>query len=93
MTVQKGFVLRKAGSAYWLLDVRDAKASYRKPLQMNETGAEIYQKYAEGLSTEEIAKDLGGEYGIDFSQTFADVRAFAGQLADYGALSSTEAEK
>ena len=80
-----GYQLRHAAGYYWLLDMRQAGIPYRPPLPINEIGADIWRLIAEqGMSREDAAKALSGEYGVAPSVLKNDIDAFLAQLAKSG---------
>ena len=74
------YQLRFAAGTYWLLDMEQEGAAYRKPFLLNETAAEIWKRYAAGETEESIAKWLQQEYAIDKQAAEEDVRDFLRQL-------------
>ena len=53
------FQLRHAAGLYWLLDMEQDAGSYKKPLAMNEMGAEIFKLMQDGKTNLQIAEILG----------------------------------
>lgn len=78
-------VLRKAAGEFWLIDTSQKTIEYRKPLQINEVGAQIYTLYAKGKSSDDIVNSLSSEYKVEKSVLERDVKAFLDKLKAYGA--------
>jgi hypothetical protein len=57
---------------------------YKRPMEMNEIGAEIWQMLTEGYTTEQMVQRLTGEYDADESEIRQDVLAFKKGLLTYG---------
>ena len=80
----QGFVLRKAGGMRTLLDLRDPEVSYKKPLQLNETGADLWERLQLGLTPDAIADEIAGEYDISREDALSDILMFVNNLKDFG---------
>lgn len=78
------YQLRKAAGMYWILDMEQEGAPYRKPVPVNEMGAAIWKLLAQGYEEKKIAEILCGEYGIKEEETLADVLQFRKQLKEWG---------
>lgn len=83
---EQHYQLRFAAGAYWLLDMTQEGAAYRKPLMLNETAAQIWKRYAAGESEESIAGWLEQEYAIEKTDAERDVRDFLHRLGQTGIL-------
>ncbi len=79
-----GFVLRHAAGVWNLLDLTHPEIAYKEPLQINDTGAEIWRKLCEGFSVTEIAESFSGAYEISKEEAHADVCEFVNKLKAYG---------
>lgn len=60
--IDNRYQLRYAAGMYFLLDMEQSRDTYKRPLQMNSTGALIIEKLLEGLSKEEVVDCLYEEY-------------------------------
>ena len=83
---QTRYQLRKAAGSYWLRDMEQTADFYRKPLQLNETGADIWNLYVLGKSHDEIVEILVGEYGVEKCELQEDVAAFFKMLQECNVL-------
>ncbi len=76
--------LRQAAGVYWLLDVAQPGFPYRRPLQMNEVGADIWKLLEAGCAEEDLVQKLLSEYEVDPCVLREDVEAFLQMLTQYG---------
>ena len=76
--------LRYAAGLYWLLDTEQPGVPYKKPLSMNEVGADIFRMMVNGMDREQIVETLCREYQMPRSVILPDVEQFHAQLAEYG---------
>ena len=53
---KKKYQLRKAAGIYWLMDMEQEGIPYRKPIPVNDTGADIWTLHEAGKSKDEIAE-------------------------------------
>lgn len=86
------YQLRHAAGMYWLLDTCQEGVHYKKPLSMNEVGADIWEMMVQGLDKEQIVKALCQEYQVASEVVLHDVEQFQAQLAEYGIDMSDDAE-
>lgn len=78
------YQLRYAAGTYWLLDTWQEGVPYRKPLTMNEVGADIWQMMEQSCSREQIVDALCREYQVNREVIEQDVERFMAQLEEYG---------
>ncbi|MCH5337570.1 MAG: PqqD family protein [Acetatifactor sp.] len=78
------YQLRYAAGTYWLLDTWQEGVPYRKPLTMNEVGADIWQMMEQRCSREQIVDALCREYQVNREVIEQDVERFMAQLEEYG---------
>lgn len=78
------FQLRHAAGLYWLLDMEQDAGSYKKPLAMNEMGAEIFKLMQEGKTNLQIAEILMGRYSSKPEDVLSDIVGFELQLKSFG---------
>lgn len=84
MNQRERYQLRYAAGQYWLLDMKQQLGAYKRPMSMNEMGAQIWQMLRDGLDDAQIAAGLGQEYDADLAEIQQDVMQFRQQLIDYG---------
>ncbi|MBR4341763.1 MAG: PqqD family protein [Lachnospiraceae bacterium] len=84
------FQLRKAVGLYWLIDMEQDIGQYKKPLPMNETGAEIYKLMEKGKTNLQIAEILVDRYNSKPEDVLSDIVGFEMQLKEFGYKPITE---
>ena len=85
------FQLRHAAGIYWLLDMEQEIGTYKKPLPMNEAGAEIFKLMQEGKNSLQIAEILVGRYSSKPEDVLSDILGFEIQLRDFGYVPENKA--
>lgn len=78
------YMLRKAAGSYWLLDMEQDGKQYKEPLELNESGAKIWELAYEGKSESAIAEYITEQYGIELAEAKEDVRQFLAGLEVVG---------
>lgn len=78
------YQLRYAAGQYWLLDTWQEGVPYRRPLIMNEVGADIWRMMQQGCSREQIVDVLSREYQIGTNVVEQDLERFQAQLTEFG---------
>lgn len=86
------YQLRYAAGLYWLLDTWQEGVPYKRPLTMNEVGADIWRMMEKGYSCEQIVNVLSREYQISSEVVEQDLKQFQAQLAEFG-IEETEENK
>lgn len=80
----KGFVLRHAAGMYNILNINHPNVAYVKPLQINETAAEVFLGLENGETLKDIAEKFVNEYQIGFDEAINDVNEIMDQFKKYG---------
>ena len=78
------YQLRYAAGQYWLLDTLQEGVPYKRPLIMNEVGADIWRMVEQGYSRTQIVDVLSREYQISDEVVEQDLAQFLAQLAEFG---------
>ncbi|MCH5340519.1 MAG: PqqD family protein [Acetatifactor sp.] len=86
------YQLRYAAGQYWLLDTWQEGVPYKRPLTMNEVGADIWRMMEQGCSQKHIVDVLGREYQVSSEVVEKDLEQFLAQLAEFG-IEETEENK
>lgn len=76
--------IRKAAGSYWLLDMEQPGDHYTEPIELNESGARIWELASRGLAVPAIAEELAGQYGVDMKIVKEDVMQFLAGLEAVG---------
>lgn len=84
MSKNERYQLRHAAGMYWLLDMQQPGVPYKKPIAINEMGAQIWKLMQEEKEDEAIAKTLSASYGVSQEVILEDVKGFRKQLKDAG---------
>ena len=79
-----GYQLRYAGGRYYLLDMGQLGVPYKRPMELNDIGAQIWQMLAEGYTGDVIAERLASEYNAKVEDVRKDVLQFQKSLLTYG---------
>ena len=80
----KQYQLRHVAGRYYLLDMEQSGMPYKRPMEMNAIGAEIWNLIQEGYTAEEIAQKLAEEYEANVTDIREDVLQFQKSLTMYG---------
>ncbi len=76
--------IRKAAGSYWLLDMEQSGKYYIEPIELNESGAKIWELASRGWDVSKIAEYLAGQYEMDAETVKEDVRQFFAGLETAG---------
>lgn len=78
--LKERFQIRQAAGEYWLLDMQQDGRNYKRPIRLNQMGAEVVRLLLEQKSREEIAELLGKQYGVESKVILDDMEDFFNQL-------------
>lgn len=84
------YKVRKAAGSYWLLDMEQDGKYYREPIELNESGAAIWEFASRGWDVPAIAERLAGQYGIGTETVKEDVLQFLKGLEAVGVSIETK---
>lgn len=76
--------IRRAAGSYWLLDMAQSGENYIEPVELNESGARIWELASQGADVLAIAEELAGQYGMDIETVKEDVLQFLAGLEAAG---------
>lgn len=77
------YQLRQAAGSYWILDMWQEGLAYKKPLAINEVGADIWKMLEKHKTNEEIASFLCGKYRVEPEEVMTDIVQFQEKLLEY----------
>jgi len=80
----KQYQLRHVAGHFYLLDMKQPGVPYKRPMELNSIGAEIWQMMTEGHVTEWVVQALAEEYEADVEEIREDVLQFQRRLVTYG---------
>ena len=87
MKIKDGFILRKVSEAYVVIATGEAAASFNGMITLNETGALLWEKLAEGCDGVKALVDvLLAEYDVSEELASKDVDAFVAKVESAGIL-------
>ena len=82
MKIKKGFMLREVAGNYVVVAVGEASKSFNGVINLNETGAFLWKKLAEGIEENELVKQLLNEYEVSEEIAQNDVKVFVNKLKE-----------
>lgn len=78
--MKERFQIRQAAGEYWLLDMQQDGRNYKRPIRLNQMGAEVVRLLLEQKSTREIAAILSEKYGEARETVENDIAMFVHQI-------------
>ncbi len=84
MKIKKGFVLRSVGGENIAVPVGELSKSFHGMITLNETGAFLWNFFAEEHTEDEGVEALCGEYEVDNEIARADVKRFMETISEKG---------
>lgn len=76
MKIKEGFILRNVAGSFVVVPIGEATLDFNGMMNLNETGAFLFEKMIEGISREDLIKGLTEEYDVDEETATADVDTF-----------------
>ena len=86
MKIKKGFVKQKLGDTTIIVSSGELSREFHGMIELNETGAEIWDCISEGMSLIATAQKLSDEYGIDIQKATDDVTKIIKKMLEAGVL-------
>ena len=84
MKIKKGFVIRKVGGDSVVVPVGEMSKKFHGMINLNETGAFLWQFYTEEHTLDEGVNALLSEYEVEESLARADVEQFIQTITENG---------
>ena len=84
MQIKTGFVIRNVGGESVVVPVGETAKTFHGMINLNSTGALLWQFFTEEHTVEEAAALLQKEYGIDENTAKSDAQAFVDTIVKYG---------
>lgn len=84
MKIKEGFILHKIADSYHVIAVGKVVKNFNGIINLNQTGAFLWEKLSIGATEEELIKFLISEYGIDIETATSDVSKFTKGLKEAG---------
>lgn len=86
MKVKKDFILRKVSDSYIVVPVGEAVVDFSGMVNLNESGACLFEALQKGATEDELVEALLSEYDVEETVARADVKRFISMVKDAGIL-------
>ena len=86
MKVKENFMLRKVADSYVVVPVGRQTLDFNGIINLNETGAFLFELLQKGASRDELVEKLLGEYEVESDRAQADVDKFIQSVKDADVL-------
>lgn len=86
MKLKENFLLRQVAGAWVVMPIGQEMLDFNGLLNLNDTGALLWQKLQEGADLEGLATALTGEYNVSLEEARADAKEFCDSLIQAGCL-------
>lgn len=86
MKVKENFMLRKVADSYVVVPVGRQTLDFNGIINLNETGAFLFELLQKGASRGELVEKLLGEYEVERDRAQADVDKFIQSVKDADVL-------
>ena len=86
MKVKKDFILRKVSDSYIVVPVGEAVVDFSGMVNLNESGACLFEALQKGATEDELVEALLSEYDVAETVARADVKRFISKVKDAGIL-------
>ena len=80
MKIKQGFMLREVAGNYVVVAIGEASKNFNGVINLNESGAFLWEKLAEGISKEDLLKALLDEYDVPEAIAVRDIDNFISKL-------------
>ena len=82
MKIKNDFVLRKVADSYVVVPVNSLTLDFNGVMNLNETGAFLFEQLQNGIEKEELVWKMLDEYDVTEEKASADIDAFISKLKD-----------
>ncbi|MGN0499600.1 MAG: PqqD family protein [Ruminococcus sp.] len=82
MKIKNDFVLRKVADSYVVVPVNSLTLDFNGVMNLNETGAFLFEQLQNGIEKEELVCKMLDEYDVTREKASADIDAFISKLKD-----------
>lgn len=76
MKIKEGYILRNVAGSFVVVPIGVATLEFNGMMNLNETGAFLFEKMIDGISRDDLIKALTDEYDVDDETAAEDVDAF-----------------
>ena len=82
MKVKDDFALRKVADSYVVVPVNSLTLDFNGVINLNETGAFLFEQLQKGIEKEELVENMLDEYDVTREKASADIDLFINKLKD-----------
>ena len=82
MKIKEDFILRKVADSYVVVPVNDMTVDFNGIINLNETGAFLFEILQKGADNQELLDKLLSEYEVTSVKAEADIDVFIQKLKD-----------
>ena len=82
MKIKEDFILRKVADYYVVVPVNDMTVDFNGIINLNETGAFLFEILQKGADKQELLDKLLSEYEVTSEKAEADIEVFIQKLKD-----------
>lgn len=87
MKIKEGFMLREVAGSYVVIPVGEASKNFKCMINLNSTGAFLFEKLKKGVSNiEELVKMMQEEYDVNEEIANRDAQMFVQKLQEANIL-------
>jgi len=86
MKVKNNLILREIAGSWIIVPVAEMVVEFNGLMNLNESGAFLWKKLAEGAELDDLVSGLLAEYDVDEETARADVQEFVKLLEEKGLL-------
>ena len=82
MKIKDDFVLRKVADSYVVVPVNSLTLDFNGVINLNETGAFLFEQLQKGIEKDELIAKMISEYDVTKEKASADIDIFINKLKD-----------
>lgn len=82
MKIKDDFALRKVADSYVVVPVNSLTLDFNGVINLNETGAFLFEQLQKGIEKEELVENMLDEYDVTREKASADIDLFINKLKD-----------
>lgn len=86
MKIKENFILRKISDSFVVVPVGDAVVDFSGLINLNETGAFLFERLQKGAENSDLVNALLSEYDVTKECAERDVKVFVNKLREAGIL-------
>ena len=86
MKIKDGFILREVAGSFIVVAVGDRAKDFNGIINLNETGAFLWEKLSKGADENQLKEALLAEYDVDEATAAADIKNFVAKLEEAGLI-------